>query len=157
MHACSVALDVSNSATPWTIACQAPLSMGFSVQELEWVAGPFFREFSWRGGWTRIFCVSCFAEEFTAEPLGKPLLPTGGILYYFTFFFFIWLSVYCVLNGWFSLFCFPDHFFILASHCLYLSFNLGKWIFLFSCLLLIVSSYLLVCFTVICISVDSLS
>ena len=24
---------VSNSATPWTVACQAPLSMGFSQQE----------------------------------------------------------------------------------------------------------------------------
>ena len=24
---------VSNSATPWTVACQAPLSMGFSRQE----------------------------------------------------------------------------------------------------------------------------
>ena len=28
--ACSV---MSNSATPWTVACQAPLSMGFSRQE----------------------------------------------------------------------------------------------------------------------------
>ena len=24
---------LSNSATPWTVACQAPLSMGFSMQE----------------------------------------------------------------------------------------------------------------------------
>ena len=30
MHACSV---ISNSATPWTIAYQAPLSMGFPRQE----------------------------------------------------------------------------------------------------------------------------
>ena len=29
---CSV---VSDSATPWTVACQAPLSMGFSKQEYE--------------------------------------------------------------------------------------------------------------------------
>ena len=26
-------LDVSDSATPWTVACQAPLSMDFSRQE----------------------------------------------------------------------------------------------------------------------------
>ena len=38
MCACSV---VSNSfATPWTIACQAPLSMGFSRQEY-WRELPF--------------------------------------------------------------------------------------------------------------------
>ena len=30
MLSCSV---MSNSATPWTVACQAPLSMGFSRQE----------------------------------------------------------------------------------------------------------------------------
>ena len=35
--ACSV---VSDSATPWTVACQAPLSMGFSRQEY-WSALPF--------------------------------------------------------------------------------------------------------------------
>ena len=33
MHVCQVALVVSDSATPWTVACQAPLSMGFSKQE----------------------------------------------------------------------------------------------------------------------------
>ena len=30
-------------AIPWTVACQAPLSMGFSRQELEWVAIFFSR------------------------------------------------------------------------------------------------------------------
>ena len=33
MHACSIASGVSDSATPWTVALQAPLSMGFSRQE----------------------------------------------------------------------------------------------------------------------------
>ena len=33
MQDCQVASVVSNSATPWTIACQAPLSMGFSREE----------------------------------------------------------------------------------------------------------------------------
>ena len=33
MHACSVTSVMSDSVTPWTIASQAPLSMGFSRQE----------------------------------------------------------------------------------------------------------------------------
>ena len=33
VHACSVALAMSNSVTLWTTACQAPLSLGFSRQE----------------------------------------------------------------------------------------------------------------------------
>ena len=32
---------VPDSATPWTAVCQAPLSMGFSRQELEWTAISF--------------------------------------------------------------------------------------------------------------------
>jgi len=36
--------EVSDSATPWTIAHQAPLSMGIlQARILEWVAMPFFR------------------------------------------------------------------------------------------------------------------
>ena len=35
---------VQSFATPWTVACQAPLSMGFSRPRiLEWVAFPFSR------------------------------------------------------------------------------------------------------------------
>ena len=37
VHLCSV---VSDSATPWTVACQAPLSIGFSRQEY-WSGLPF--------------------------------------------------------------------------------------------------------------------
>ena len=33
MHACEVTSEASDSATPWTVALQAPLSMGFSKQE----------------------------------------------------------------------------------------------------------------------------
>ena len=33
VHACSVASVMSDAATPWTVARQAPLSMGFSRQE----------------------------------------------------------------------------------------------------------------------------
>ena len=37
MCMCSV---ISDSVTPWTVACQAPLSMGFSRQEY-WSGLPF--------------------------------------------------------------------------------------------------------------------
>ena len=41
IHACPVTQVVSDSfATPWTVACQAPLSMGFSKQEY-WSRLPF--------------------------------------------------------------------------------------------------------------------
>ena len=33
LHTCQVALAMSDSVTPWTIAQQAPPSMGFSMQE----------------------------------------------------------------------------------------------------------------------------
>ena len=38
--ACSVASVLSNSANPWTLACQAPLSVEFSTQEY-WTGLPF--------------------------------------------------------------------------------------------------------------------
>ena len=40
MHVCSVTLVVSDSATLWTVAHQASLSMGFSRQEC-WSGLPF--------------------------------------------------------------------------------------------------------------------
>ena len=44
-------------ATPWTVTCQAPLSMGFSRQRiLEWVSS---RGSSWPRERTRVSCVSC--------------------------------------------------------------------------------------------------
>ena len=39
-HVCSAAPVVSDSAIPWTVASQAPLSMGFSQQEY-WSGLPF--------------------------------------------------------------------------------------------------------------------
>jgi len=60
---------VSNSfATPWTVAWQAPLSMGFSRQEY-WSGLPFpsLGESSWPRGQT---CVSCIG--FATESPGKP-------------------------------------------------------------------------------------
>ena len=67
---CSV---VSNSFdTPWTVAHQAPLSMGSSQQEY-WSVGYHFLlqgNFSTQG---LNSCISCFAGQFfTSEPLKKP-------------------------------------------------------------------------------------
>ena len=51
----------------WTVACQAPLSMGFCRQECwKWVAMNSSRGSFWSRDRTRVFC--------TAEPPGKPLL-----------------------------------------------------------------------------------
>ena len=44
VYVCSVASVVSDTATLWTVAHQAPLSMGFSI--LEWVAMPSSRGLS---------------------------------------------------------------------------------------------------------------
>ena len=46
MHQCMPSHSVVSDsfATPWTVACQAPLSMGFfQARILEWVAIPFVR------------------------------------------------------------------------------------------------------------------
>ena len=44
--------------TPWTAACQAPLSMEFSRQILEWTAIPFSRGSSWPSDGTRVSCIA---------------------------------------------------------------------------------------------------
>ena len=56
---------VSDSATPWTVARQAPLSMGFSRQEY-WsgLPCPPPGESSQPHDRTRISCVSCTAGGF---------------------------------------------------------------------------------------------
>ena len=40
MHACSVSLSVQLFASPWTLACQVPTSMGFPRQKY-WSGLPF--------------------------------------------------------------------------------------------------------------------
>ena len=55
-NACCVCVSrsvVSDSVTPCTVACQAPLSMGFS-RILEWVAMPLCRGSSLLRGWSRV-------------------------------------------------------------------------------------------------------
>ena len=69
MHACSV---VFNSTIPWTVARQAPLSMGFSRQEYR--SGLPFPGSSQPRDRTHVSCASCVAGGvFTVEPPGKPM------------------------------------------------------------------------------------
>ena len=60
-------------ATLWTVAHQAPLSMGnFQARILEWVAMPSSRKSAPKDR-TRVSCGNCIADGFfTAEPQGKP-------------------------------------------------------------------------------------
>ena len=45
--------------TPWTVARQAPLSVGIlQARILEWVAYPFSRGSSWPRNWTRVSCIA---------------------------------------------------------------------------------------------------
>ena len=70
----------SNSLWPaWTVAHQAPLSIGvFWKGILDWVSISFSKESSQPRGQTLIFCVSCITGRFfTAELLGKPPLVYG--------------------------------------------------------------------------------
>ena len=59
--------------TPWTVACQAPLSMEMILQAriLEWVAISFSRGFSWPGDQTHVFSIASrfFTEWATREAL----------------------------------------------------------------------------------------
>ena len=60
----------------WTLACQAPLSMGIlQARMLEWVTMPSSGGSSWSRDWTHVSCGSCIAGGFiTTEPLVKPQL-----------------------------------------------------------------------------------
>ena len=77
LYLCSVMFD--SSATLWTIACQAPLSMGFSRQEF-WSVLPCLppgifptQELSLCLHCSEVFA-ALQADSLPAEPLGKPFL-----------------------------------------------------------------------------------
>ena len=54
-----VAKSCPTLATPRTVACQAPLSMGFfQARILEWIAISFFRWSSRPRNWTRVSCIA---------------------------------------------------------------------------------------------------
>ena len=62
-------------ATPWTVAHQAPLSMGIlQARILEWVAIPSSRGSSWPRDQTLVSCISCTAGRlFTFWATGEVL------------------------------------------------------------------------------------
>ena len=78
MCACLV---VSDSATPWTVAHQAPLSMEFSRQEYR--NGFYSRGSSWPRDWTPVFPALVGRFSTIASP-GKP------IWYYRMYYFLLW-------------------------------------------------------------------
>ena len=58
-HVCLVSSVMLNSATLWTVANQAPLSMGIlQARILEWVAMPSSRGSSQPRDWTQVSCVA---------------------------------------------------------------------------------------------------
>ena len=68
-------------ATSYTVAHQAPLSLGFPKQEY-WSGFPFFSpgDFSWPRGWT---CVSCMADRFfTTELPGKSIAFNSQVIFH---------------------------------------------------------------------------
>ena len=95
-HACILSCfhHVQLFVTPWTLAHQAPLSMGIlQARILEWVAMPSSRGSSWPRDPTHIPCASpaLASRFFTAEPLEKPLRDCNCILMLCFFLFSFWL------------------------------------------------------------------
>ena len=60
-------------ATPWTVTCQAPLSMGFPRQEY-WSGLSFPTPGNLPDPWIEFESSALAGRLFTTEPLGKPLL-----------------------------------------------------------------------------------
>ena len=73
MLTCSVKSD---SATPWTVARQAPLSIRIlQTRILEWVAMPSSRASSQPRDWSQVSCTG--GGFLTSWATGKPLFPWG--------------------------------------------------------------------------------
>ena len=91
---------VSLFETSWTVACQAPLSMGFSRQEY-WSRLPssFSRRSSWTGDGTRGSCVSCIGRRTRPlRHLGSPLFTGYGIQIYLIKSLALLLRTQCYQN-----------------------------------------------------------
>ena len=68
---------VSDSVTPWTVACQAPLSMGFSRQE-SWSGLPFPPPVDLPNPGPKPRSPALAGRFFTTEPPGKFILDAGN-------------------------------------------------------------------------------
>ena len=64
-------------ATPWTVACQAPLSMGFSRQEY-WSGVPFPSSGELRNPGIEPRSPTLQADSLPADLPGEPLVTTYG-------------------------------------------------------------------------------
>ena len=64
------------SATPWTVACQTPLSMGFSRQEC-WSGLPFPPPGDLPDPGIKYGSLALQADAFPSEPPGKPIILSG--------------------------------------------------------------------------------
>ena len=79
--------------TPWTAACQAPLSMGFPRQE-DWSGLPFPFPGDVPHGAIKAVSPTLAGRFFTTEPRGKPMLFRLQIYKHRLqdFYLFVWLS-----------------------------------------------------------------
>ena len=71
MCVCSVASAVCNSATPWTVTCQAPQSMGFSRQEY-WNGLPYPSSGDFPDPGIKPTSPTLQADSLATRPPGKP-------------------------------------------------------------------------------------
>ena len=110
---CAVSLShVQLFATPWTVACQVPMSI-LQARILEWVAYPFSRGSSWPRNPTKVSCIAgrFFTSWVTREAHYKWIhrhtcLFTPGFIkvYIFTFYSDEWnlplniLPIRCIWN-----------------------------------------------------------
>ena len=69
-------------ASLWTVACQAPLSMGsLHARVLEWIAMPSSRGSSWLRDWTHISYDSCIGCSLPAHPISWEAQPITILVY----------------------------------------------------------------------------
>ena len=69
---------MSGSATPWTVACQAPLSVGFSRQEY-WDGLPFPSPGDLPGPGIEPGSPASQADALLSELLGKPKIASREV------------------------------------------------------------------------------
>ena len=70
MYSVSPSVRSNSFVAPWTVACQAPLTMGFPRQEYEWVAIPFPGDLPNLG--IEPSSPALQADYLLSEPLRKP-------------------------------------------------------------------------------------
>ena len=84
MYAWACHLVLSNSETLWTVARQAPLSMGFSRQE-HWSGSPCPLPGDLPNPGTKPGSPALHAESLPSEPPGKPTLTPSQPFKHFSF------------------------------------------------------------------------